>query len=86
MHRLTVIFSGDVQGVGFRRATQKKALELNVCGTVENLTDGSVKAEIEGDLPTLFTLIQTLATIFSLTKTELTFESSPEKLSGFSIL
>lgn len=86
MHRLTATFSGEVQGVGFRRATQKKALKLSILGVVQNLSDGSVKAEIEGDISALFALIEALATLFSLTKVEVTFEPSIKKFTDFSIL
>lgn len=40
---------GKVQGVGFRFYTQKKALELDLKGFVQNKTDGSVYVEAEGD-------------------------------------
>ena len=40
---------GKVQGVGFRFYTNKKALELNICGYVENKPDGTVYIEAEGN-------------------------------------
>ncbi|MEM8909478.1 MAG: acylphosphatase [Bacteroidota bacterium] len=39
---------GKVQGVWFRASTQKKALALNICGTVQNNPDGSVYIEASG--------------------------------------
>ena len=46
--RLHVRVSGRVQGVGFRWATQAKAMELGLNGWVSNLPDGDVEAEFEG--------------------------------------
>lgn len=43
-----VCYSGHVQGVGFRYATRKVALEFDVCGTVRNLADGRVEVVVEG--------------------------------------
>jgi len=40
---------GKVQGVGFRYYTQKKALELDITGFVQNRPDGSVYIEAEGE-------------------------------------
>ena len=39
---------GRVQHVGFRYATNKKALELGICGFVKNMPDGSVYVEAQG--------------------------------------
>lgn len=44
---------GKVQGVWFRKHTQAKALELNLTGTVENLSDGSVQAFASGSAKAL---------------------------------
>jgi len=44
-----VIFSGRVQGVGFRYATKQLALGFEVVGTVKNLPDGTVQLEVMGD-------------------------------------
>ena len=40
--------SGVVQGVGFRHATQRRAIALGVRGYVQNLPDRSVEAVFEG--------------------------------------
>jgi len=38
-----IIISGRVQKVGFRACARKIAMDLNVTGTVMNLTDGKVQ-------------------------------------------
>ena len=48
---------GKVQGVWYRGSTRQKAQELGVKGFVQNETDGSVYAEIEGDEAQLQQLI-----------------------------
>ena len=48
---------GRVQGVGFRFYTNKKAVELNISGFVQNKPDGSVYIEAEGDETNLQTFI-----------------------------
>jgi bifunctional non-homologous end joining protein LigD len=48
--------SGRVQGVGFREATRRRALELGVHGWVRNLDDGSVELHAEGPEPALTAL------------------------------
>ncbi len=47
--RLSVHYSGNVQGVGFRFRTQEIAAGFDVCGTVRNLADGRVELVAEGD-------------------------------------
>lgn len=46
--RRTARVRGRVQGVGFRMATAREAEHLGVAGTVRNLVDGTVEAELEG--------------------------------------
>ena len=48
MIRRTVLFSGRVQGVGFRHTTYSLAREYEVTGYVKNLPDGRVEVLIEG--------------------------------------
>ena len=43
-----MIYSGAVQGVGFRFTTQRKAKELHLTGWVRNLSDGRVEILAEG--------------------------------------
>jgi acylphosphatase len=40
--------SGRVQGVWFRESTRRKALELGLTGSAENLADGRVRVLAEG--------------------------------------
>ena len=46
--RERVIFSGRVQGVGFRYQAMYAARDLGLTGWVENLPDGTVKMEVQG--------------------------------------
>lgn len=45
---MSVIVSGEVQGVGYRAFVRKRALELGIAGHAENLTDGRVEVVAEG--------------------------------------
>ena len=46
--RRTVLFSGRVQGVGFRYTTEAIAARFDVTGFVRNLPDGRVELVAEG--------------------------------------
>lgn len=46
--RMTVYYSGHVQGVGFRYAVKSVATGFEVTGTVRNLEDGRVELIAEG--------------------------------------
>jgi acylphosphatase len=46
--RITVLLTGNVQGVGMRQFIQRRALDLNLAGYVENLGDGRVEVVAEG--------------------------------------
>jgi len=45
---IRAVVSGAVQGVGFRQATRRRALELGVLGWVRNAQDGTVAVHAEG--------------------------------------
>lgn len=46
--RLALLFSGSVQGVGFRWTNQELARDRNLTGWVRNLPDGTVDMETQG--------------------------------------
>jgi len=46
--RMTVLYSGRVQGVGFRYTCKTVATGFEVTGTVRNLPDGRVELQAEG--------------------------------------
>ncbi len=47
--RAHVIFSGYVQGVGFRYTARRAAGDFAVTGWVRNLPDGNVELEAQGE-------------------------------------
>jgi len=47
--RLHILYSGRVQGVGFRYTTKVTACGFEVTGTVRNLPDGRVEMIAEGE-------------------------------------
>jgi acylphosphatase len=47
--RLTIYYTGRVQGVGFRFTTKSVAAGYDVVGVVRNLADGRVELTIEGE-------------------------------------
>lgn len=49
MKHYNLKITGKVQGVFYRQTTKEKADELGVRGTVQNMNDGSVYAEVEGE-------------------------------------
>lgn len=49
MIRYRFYFSGRVQGVGFRFTARNLAVQMGLTGFVENLYDGRVLMEIQGD-------------------------------------
>jgi acylphosphatase len=57
IERWQMIARGRVQGVGYRAACWQKAKELNLCGWVRNLSDGSVEVQAEGPVHQLTELL-----------------------------
>ena len=50
--RFRVIFSGHVQGVGFRYTSKQVSRSFDVVGTVRNLANGTVELICECERPT----------------------------------
>ena len=53
MYRIHVMVSGNVQNVYFRKQTKKKALELDLKGSVKNLFNNAVEIIAEGSMDAL---------------------------------
>ncbi len=58
--RAIVRIVGEVQGVGFRNFAVRRARPLGLSGYVQNLRDGSVRAEIEGERTQIEKFLDTL--------------------------
>jgi len=49
MRRVSVIYRGRVQGVGFRATARSIASRFEVTGWVRNEPDGTVRLEVQGE-------------------------------------
>jgi acylphosphatase len=83
----TVIFSGHVQGVGFRYTALQVAKEFEVAGYVKNLPDGRVHLEVEGRPPEVEAFVAAVEERMHghVRKTERTTASRGPQFSGFAI-
>ena len=84
-----IIFTGRVQGVGFRYATKQLALGFDVIGWVKNLSDGTVELQIMGEPDEIEEFIQEIVEESDLAAHIREFASSEipllESCRGFSI-
>ncbi len=62
---IRALYSGRVQGVGFRYQTRELAQGYEVAGYVRNLSDGRVELEIEGEKQELEAFLEELAQAMS---------------------
>jgi acylphosphatase len=57
MQRIHIIYSGRVQGVGFRYTAQETAHQFALSGWVRNRRDGTVELVAEGEEQTLLAFL-----------------------------
>ena len=57
MKSVHILVKGLVQGVWFRDTTTKKALELKIKGTVQNLPNGDVEIYAQGEAKNIEQLV-----------------------------
>jgi len=84
-----IIFSGRVQGVGFRYATKQLALGFDVIGWVKNLKDGTVELQLMGEAEEVTEFLEELieqSELASLIKEHRVWDIDPlENCRGFRI-
>lgn len=89
MARVTeqIVFSGRVQGVGFRWTTERRASDLPLAGFVRNLTDGRVEVVATGEPLVISRLVERLKESFGdgITSIERSSRAELEEFSGFTI-
>jgi acylphosphatase len=88
MERLTVVYSGRVQGVGFRMTVRQIACGYDVTGTVRNLPDGRVEIVAEGAKEELGAFLKGIAESELsgfIAKQQDTWSKAQGNLRGFSI-
>jgi acylphosphatase len=86
--RMTVFFTGHVQGVGFRYGAQQLATGFEVVGTVENHPDGRVLLVVEGTGPELQEFLQAIEDSHlraHIRQKEVAWSEASGGLSGFKI-
>lgn len=86
MKQIQIIFTGKVQGVGFRRTSQIYACELSLKGWVRNLPDGNVEMTAEGKTSDLQSLMDKLNGRFEITGIEMKERPANGAFSQFDIL
>ncbi len=81
-----VIYSGRVQGVGFRYTAERLASGLQVRGYVRNLPTGQVELMIEGEPDQIEQLLERVAArmMGNVTSTDIR-EETPQGFRGFTI-
>jgi acylphosphatase len=82
-----VIFSGRVQGVGFRYTSNQVARRFEVTGWVKNLPDGTVQMVVEGTPGELESYLDAVGaeTHGRVTKREIQRKPATGDFSGFEI-
>ena len=87
LERRRVLYSGDVQGVGFRYTARELARAAGLAGYVRNLTDGRVELVVEGPPPAIREALSSLESEMAGYIDQTTVEPEPPTgARGFEIL
>lgn len=65
VRRVEALYSGQVQGVGFRLSVERLAVDLNIRGWVKNLSDGRVRVVGEAEEEALKNFLERIKRSFS---------------------
>jgi acylphosphatase len=88
-HRLQVLYSGHVQGVGFRYSVKSLAPGFEVTGTIRNLLDGRVELLAEGlkdELKAFQQAIRDSAVGGLITREQVVWSEARNEFRGFTIV
>jgi len=82
-----IVYSGVVQGVGFRFTAQRLAKDRNLTGWVRNLSDGRVEILVEGLKEKVEDFVQSLGEHFGdyIESKDINFSVAQGAFSSFSI-
>ena len=85
--RLQALFSGSVQGVGFRFTAKRLASRFPVTGFVRNLANGKVELVAEGEEQTLQEFLQAVREAFRdyVRDVETEWKNATAEFKGFGI-
>lgn len=85
--RRTVLYTGQVQGVGFRFTACDAARPFDVSGFVRNLSDGRVELVAEGEPPELDAFLTAVSNAMGglILDTEITDADARGEFEGFDI-
>lgn len=88
MTRARIIYSGTVQGVGFRYTVQRCAVSHGLRGWVRNCRDGSVEIQVEGPKETIGELCRDVEAYFQeyIQKKDIQFSSPEAAFRDFKII
>lgn len=64
MKSYRILYSGKVQGIGFRYTVKRIADKYNIVGWVRNLSDGSVEVFVQGEELTVLSFLQGVESYF----------------------
>ncbi|MFK7768701.1 MAG: acylphosphatase [Mariniblastus sp.] len=83
-----ILFSGQVQGVGFRHTAKNVSRNYDLVGTVQNLRDGRVKMVLEGDSETIERFIAEVSesTYGNVRETEITQSLPTGQFASFDVI
>jgi acylphosphatase len=87
--QMHAVMHGKVQGVFFRDTTKQIAIELGICGTVQNLPDGTVEIYAQGERPELELLVSRLTADSGpgvVSNCEITFGEPSRSFEGFQVI
>lgn len=85
--RLHLLYSGSVQGVGFRFTAERVANSLGLSGWVRNTEDGRVEVVCEGKIDKLEAFLQKINSVFKdyVRGVDVDREDATGEFSGFDI-